>query len=298
MIVVVVVVYKAFSDLNTCLRSLRAGPASRVVVVDNSFHSAGSCVDHVANWDSDRFVHVVPHDNLGYARGNNLGIQHALDLGADFVIVCNPDVIIMPPVIDRLVSEIERGSYGLISPFLVEGTLGSTERPPSLSRPGWDLALGRGVISTNASEWASRLYPTFFGACFIVKSDVVRHVGGLCEDFFLYCEEADYCQRLAQHEIRWAISPEVGVEHNRGASISDGSTRGKSLIGLHHAARSMVILGRRYWPSRSVVWTVLRIALSILYLARGRPDSARAILTGLLSGWRADVSKRIAPRFS
>lgn len=296
MIVVVVVVYKAFLDLNYCLRSLRAGPAARVVIVDNSFHEAGSCVGHVKEWDNDRFEHIVPPENLGYARGNNLGMQRALELGAEFIIVCNPDVILGPSTIDGLVAELEYRSYGLISPFMVEHADNSGSRP-HLSRPGWDLTLGRGVITANANMRAARLYPTFFGACFVVRSDIVRRVGGLCEDFFLYCEEADYCQRLAVHEIRWAVSSKIGVEHNRGASISEGAAQGKSLVGLHHAARSMVILGRRYWPLRLLVWSALRIALSVLYFARGRTDGAYAIAAGVLSGWRANLPKHSTPRF-
>lgn len=288
MIMAIVVAYNAFDELNACLTSLSRCAIDQVIVVDNSYYIAGSCVDRIAEWDSERFTHIVPDRNLGYAGGNNAGIRSALEVGADTVLVCNPDIVLESDVLDGLIEELASRNLGLISPFMIESGAGSVSTSIA-RRPGWDTWVGRGMVDVAAGFADTRVYSTFFGACFAVRASVLRTVGGLSEDFFLYCEEADYCRRLAEHGIRWAISERFGVNHARGASILGGAAKGRSAVSLKHAARSTVVLGRKYWRKRVAVWSALRVGYAGWLLFRGRFPEARAVATGTAEGWAARI---------
>ncbi len=86
-------------------------------VADNG--STDGTLDLVSNFD----VTVVRnHDNLGYAAGNNRGIDAALAAGCDPVMVLNNDTVVTPEAIERLVAALHaRPELGAVSPVMRTG---------------------------------------------------------------------------------------------------------------------------------------------------------------------------------
>lgn len=89
-------------DTVECLESLRAVkfPRLATVVVDNGSTDGSVC--HIR----DHFPEVTVIENrvnLGFAGGNNVGIQYALKMGADAVLLLNNDTIVAPDFVDELV---------------------------------------------------------------------------------------------------------------------------------------------------------------------------------------------------
>lgn len=282
-----VVAYKNTSDLLACYEHLRDASAIKdIVIVDNSYYEVGSCLEYAGLGQLDeRTHHVVASENLGYAAGNNLGIAYAEQFGADHILICNPDVLIDGVTLDSLLREMDERNLHLVSPRLLEkDTAGSFVE---LSNPGWDRFLGRGVIDVSSSRNSWRYIPTFYGACFLTTTCLVNEVGGLSEDFFLYGEEIDYTLRIMKSDYAWGISESTTVLHGRGSSISPGAT--KSVVSFFHAARSSVIVGRKYWPALVAVWIFARSTIGLSMALRGDRRESRAILSGLLAGWKAPI---------
>ena len=285
----IVVAYKNRSDLAICYKSLSRVPEIReIIIVDNSFSEVGSCLEYAGLGSLNMgIVHAVPGHNLGYAGGNNLGIGLARERGAEHVLVCNPDVVVGLNTVPELLAEMDRRSLDLISPRLSEGDL--SEESTVLSNPGWDTYLGRGVTQVPKSPFSSRYVPTFYGACFLASMCILDGLGGLSQDFFLYGEEIDYTLRIERSKFRWGVSEDVVVSHDRGSSISPGRS-GKSLVAYFHAARSAVIVGRKYWPRAVIGWLAARVFVACLMLIRGRPAESRAVIRGLTEGLRSTLS--------
>lgn len=284
----VVVVYKNKDDLAACHSRLLSSPdIGKIVLVDNSFTTVGSCIEYagISNLD-DRTHHLPTRSNLGYAAGNNFGLDAAVGEGADYVLICNPDVLIEDNTVRSLLEEMREHGLDLISPQLLEKSADGVKK--TLSNPGWDKFLGRGVVQIPRTRWGARYVPTFYGACFLVSSQVLEAVGGLSEDFFLFGEEIDYTLRLERCSFSWAISRRTVVSHGRGTSISPGS-EGKSLISFFHSSRSAVIVGRKYWP-RALAGSVVARSLLAGYLAlRGKTSESNAIIGGLRQGIRVGL---------
>lgn len=281
--------YKNRDDLAQCYAQLCAIPEiDCIVIVDNSYAEVGSCFDFADIQQIDaRVIHAIPEGNAGYAAGNNFGIDVARKHGAEHVLICNPDVLISAETVSGLLSEMNSRALHLISPRLLEAVAGGGEQV--VSNPGWDSILGKGVINIPVTPQASRYIPTFYGACFLASNKLFEQIGGLSEDFFLYGEEIDFTLRMDRSNLRWAISEEIVVSHDRGSSISP--ERSKSLVAFLHASRSTVIVGRKYWPRALIIWSAARVFYAGTLLLRGRPAESRAIISGLIQGFRLPIVK-------
>lgn len=288
----VVVAYKNKDDLAACHASLLSCPdIAKIILVDNSFSLVGSCIEYAGIPSLDGRTHHLPaQDNLGYAAGNNFGLNAAIREGADYVLICNPDVLIDDETVNCLLEEMREKGLDLISPQLLESEEGGKNR--ILSNPGWDKLVGRGVVDIPHGHWRGRYVPTFYGACFLASTQVLEAVGGLSEDFFLFGEEIDYTMRLEKLNFSWAISELTVVAHGRGTSISPGHG-GKSLVSFFHSARSAVIVGRKYWRGSLAYWIAARSLLAGYLTLRGKKSEGRAVLDGLHQGLKVELKTEL-----
>ena len=90
-------------DTIACLESLQklSYPHVDIILVDN-----GS-TDATVPLIQERFpyVHCIPlPDNLGFAGGNNPGIQYALKKGADYILLLNNDTLVAPDLIESFLT--------------------------------------------------------------------------------------------------------------------------------------------------------------------------------------------------
>src|SRR5258706_8218616 len=126
--------------------------------------------------------------NLGCAGGNNPGIRHALDRGADFILLLNNDTTVDPKLLDELVCAAERRpEVGCFGPWIFY-----MHDPDRLwfSRSDWSSAKaaftapGKGRL---ASELPNVSNDTDYvcGAALFFRAGVARKVGLLDERFFL-----------------------------------------------------------------------------------------------------------------
>jgi len=99
-----------------CLESLAQSdyPNQRIVVMDNG--STDQTHEIVAKrFPNVEILRVV--ENVGLARGYNLGIQHALQNGAAYVIAMNNDTITAPDMVTELVNALQaHPKAGMVSP--------------------------------------------------------------------------------------------------------------------------------------------------------------------------------------
>ena len=106
---IVVLNYHGTSDTLKCLDSLQVvnPETSFTIVVDNaSTPDPTSQVTQAHPWTTV----IRRDDNGGWAGGNNTGIRHALEHGADWVLLLNNDTTVAPGFVDRLLAAARHAS--------------------------------------------------------------------------------------------------------------------------------------------------------------------------------------------
>ena len=117
-IAAVVLNYKTWEDAVNCVNDLKAQdyPEKHIVVVENG--SGNDSAEQLKKrFDNDPLVTVlVSETNLGFAKGNNLGIRYAHEkLGCDTVFVVNSDIR-APKTLFTVIAAADTAGIGAVSP--------------------------------------------------------------------------------------------------------------------------------------------------------------------------------------
>lgn len=216
-VVVIVLNWNGLEDTPQCLDSLRRSDysARQVIVVDNG--STDGSLDEVARTFPE--VHLIRNpSNLGFVRGNNVGLAAGLRMGADLLFVLNNDTVLQPDCISELVRGIESDpSVGIVGP-LMQRTL-----RPDLVDMGGDFDFWSGSVRLRRKQEGTAapcLEPTDYvwGCGLMVRAEVLRRVGLFDERYVAYFEDADLCLRARALGFRTAVATRAFMVHKVGRS--------------------------------------------------------------------------------
>jgi GT2 family glycosyltransferase len=230
---VVVVSFNCNGPLIDCLRSLeveRGDVPLEVVLVDNDSR------DDTAYAVATGFPWVrliVNRQNLGFSRAVNEGLRFT---NGDYVLILNPDTVVPPGTIGRVVYELERHpDVGMLGCKLVrpDGTFDHACKrgfPTLLSALYYFSGLARRFPRSPyfAQYTAAHLgideagpVDAVNGAFMLVRRSAVDEVGQLDERFWLWAEDLDWCQRYWERGWKVLYWPEAEVVHLKSASVGD-----------------------------------------------------------------------------
>jgi GT2 family glycosyltransferase len=222
---ILIVNWNAADYLLRCVEALYAHPPSagfEVIVADNA-STDGSVARLAAQFP--QVVRVASDINMGFARANN---QAGAVAGGRYWLLLNPDTLVPAGAIDQLVAYLQaHPRVGAVGPRLLnpDGTLQpSVERLPTLVREGWRLFHLDRLFPVSQYPWQRtavlipRPVEVINGACLLVRKADLPPPGLFDEDYFVYSEEIDLCDRLRQagRELHWV--PQVTVTHFGGRS--------------------------------------------------------------------------------
>ena len=220
---IVVLNWNGRDDTLECLDSVAAieYPNFEVIIVDN-----GSIDGSVAAVQ-EKFPHLIIREtghNLGYAGGNNAGIEEAVRGGADYILLLNNDTVVATDVLDELVKAADNHSdAAAFSPKIY-----SYSEPKRVWYAGarWSRPDGNFQYINNAGELDDGSFPEdametdyASGCAMFFRSDMVRRVGVLDPLFFLTFEETDWCYRVRRLGYRCLVIPKAKVWHKGSMSF-------------------------------------------------------------------------------
>lgn len=279
---VIILNWNGWRDTLDCLASLQKldYPNYAVMVVDNG--STDGSDDKIREACPDVAL-LQTGANLGFAGGNNRGIEHALERGADYVWLLNNDTVVDPKALETLVEEaMSEGSIGMVGskvyyhepPDLIWFAGGKIDRLTAKTSHA-------GMNERDGEEWSVPRDVDYASGCSLLVSEkVLRSVGLMDTRFFLYFEETDWAIRARKKgwRIRYQPSSKVWHKVSRSAKLNSPGM-------ILHFCKSGVLYARKHVRSRlPFVFLVLARHHVLPFVARGKFTSAAAGIRGATAG--------------
>ncbi|MFC3196158.1 glycosyltransferase family 2 protein [Parapedobacter deserti] len=209
-------------DLLHSIASHADRQAVEVIVVDN-----GSPLDQQAVFDAayPGVVYVRSEKNLGFAGGNNLGIQHAT---GDYLLFLNNDTEITANFIATLRTELDsHPDIGLLSPLILYFEDKRKIQYAGYTPMNYFTGRNRGIAIMADDNGQYNEITTQTGYCHGAamacrRSDLTR-VGLMEEHFFLYYEELDWCEKFRRAGLKLGFTGKARIFHKESMSVGKES---------------------------------------------------------------------------
>jgi GT2 family glycosyltransferase len=215
-----------------CLKSLFSeidGIDSEVWVVDNN-SSDGSVAMIKSEFPKVKLI--ANKDNSGFAKANNQALELA---SADYYMLLNPDTIVPPnSIIDMLRFMDENNDAAAIGPKLMDGESNIQIPLDSLPSFGGEIlnclkyhffpfkSIFANMGVEKSREIINSLKPVrkniLSAACLMIRDEVIKKIGVLGEDYFLFSEEDDYFTRMNRAGFISYYLPYITIIHLVGKS--------------------------------------------------------------------------------
>jgi GT2 family glycosyltransferase len=288
-VAVVVVNWNGRDDTLACLASLQAveyAPLD-ILVVDNG-STDGSVAAVRAEFAGVSLIETGR--NLGFAGGNNVGIEAALAAGAEFVLLLNNDTVVSPALVGELVSVARAaGDVAAVSPKIYYQ---AEPRRVWYAGSRWVAAratfehVGQGTVDDGEPGSAAPVETEYACGCAMLLPAAALHRVGLLDlDMFLLYEETDWCFRARRAGLRCLVAPRAHMWHKVSASFGGR----QSPLYAYFDVRNRLLWAERYLPLAARVrvwlWALARVCEP---LSGGlAPLSALARLHGRAGYWEA-----------
>lgn len=218
---IIIVNWNAKENLKECLSSLKkiTYPNYETIIVDNG--STDNSVEFIKK-NYPRVTLLESKTNLGFAGGNNLGFASC---NGKYILFLNNDTIVPPNFLEKLVKFLDKNEdVGVVQPKILFHRPGTSLHHKInsvgsfLLKSGFLYHLDYGKEDKGQNE----SYEIFsaYGACFLVRKDLLDKIGLFDNDYFAYFEETDLCHRVWLSGSKIVIVPSALIYH-KGAKTAE-----------------------------------------------------------------------------
>ncbi len=257
---IIILSWNRKSDTIEILRSLSKSTTSgfilEIVVVDNA--SIDGTTEAIKNIFPKVKI-ITNKKNLGFAEGNNVGMQYGLKNNFDYIALLNNDTLVDKNLIQNIFLEHQKDPrVGAISPkiYFAKGfefhqdRYKESEKGKVIWYAGglidWDNVYGsnRGVDEVDNEKFNKTEETDFATGCFVMyKRKALEETGLYDKRYFAYMEDTDHSQRMKKAGWKVLYCPDGIMWHKVSQSSKIGGelndyyfTRNRMLFGLEYAS--------------------------------------------------------------
>ncbi len=263
-----------------------------IIVVDNFCTAAERTA--ITGLAAERGWELVAlPNNLGFGHGVNAGVRRAIELGAETVILLNPDAVLTAEVADELHRHCAEQPAELVTPRIVDSAgrtyfSGSFVELDTGAIRGWrrEAETGPVVLPTLPGR-----QPWLTATCLALPAELWRRAGGMAEDYFMYWEDVDFSVRCARTGARLVVRDDLLAVHDEGGTQGSAAGAAKSDLYYRYNCRNRLLFAARHLP-RSVRrrWALASPRQSWQIYLRGGRRQLLAGPSGLVAAIRGTVS--------
>ena len=189
-ITVVINTFHSEEKIIKCLDSIN--PKVKIIIIENSNNN------DLKNHLEKKFPNLICYltgENLGYAKGNNLGLSK---VRTKFALILNPDAKLNKDALENFLISTEK-----IKNFSIIGPAKQNE----LSTED-NYQEHRDVFEVNHLK----------GFAMFLNLDELKEIGFFDENFFIYLEEIDLCKRIRKKDKKIFLNKKIIIDHIGGSS--------------------------------------------------------------------------------
>ncbi len=222
-VITVILNYRNAPDTIECVRSIfkNSYPNHECILIDNASADGSAAILR------KEFPHIPLIENtanLGYAGGNNIGIDCALHNGADYVFILNNDALLgAPETIGQLVDIGERDQKAtIIAPRICYHNEPDRINSLGTSMDWLRLRPYQGLCGQIDQDPGRPLQNAVIipGSALLLKKELIERVGKFNESYFLIHEDADLCYRNRKAGFKNIVLPQSTVYHKVSRTLS------------------------------------------------------------------------------
>lgn len=290
LIYIILVNYNGYKDTIDCVESLRKVNYSnyKIIVVDNA--STNNSLTYFDQSLKDCLI-IKSKINLGFAGGNNLGINYALSNGADYVMLLNNDTLVEPNFLENMISPfIKIDKVGLVGCKIMYYPQHDIVWYGGGSI-NWFKFIGEhhGFKETDKNQYNKEKEVDFVtGCCMLIKGEAFKKTGLLSDEYFMYFEDVDFCVRVKDVGYKIWYNPKAIIYHKVG--LSGGGE--ESPFTIKWCTRNRLLFMKKYNKKvnriafffTNMFFYTTRLIRYFQYKVNCKNDKASAILQGIREG--------------
>lgn len=212
------------SEIRKIMDCVLAAPIDKLFIIDHSSDDRLRELERMS--ERVRYIHSI---NRGYGAGHNIAIREAIELGATYHVVVNPDIYFKNGVLEKLVEYMEKNKdVGQIMPKVYYPN-GDLQCLCKLIPTPLDLIFKRFLPYFMTKKRMYRFQLGFTGydkimnvpylsGCFMFfRISVLQEIGLFDERFFMYPEDIDITRRIHE-KYKTIFFPDVSIIHAHAAA--------------------------------------------------------------------------------
>jgi N-acetylglucosaminyl-diphospho-decaprenol L-rhamnosyltransferase len=299
---ILIVNWNSADYLKSCLTSVFREVHNitfEVMVIDNASYDGSA---ELIKREFPQVAFIQSHENLGFARANNLGFTYS---SGRSILFLNPDTEILKGSINTMYAALESSQLiGIVACKLLNSDLSvqtsSVQLFPTIlnqfTDSNWLKHLlprskicGVAPLFTEASGSLADV-EVVPGTCLMIKRDVFETVGLFCSEYFMYAEDLDLCHKVWNAGYSVCYTNDAVVVHHGGQSskhrtedgFADLAKRGSTLTFLRKTRGPAYV---RWYRGTLILASVARLSILGVLLAIS-PGRVKVSLRCSVTKWR------------
>jgi GT2 family glycosyltransferase len=277
---IITINYNGLEDTCALIETIPFNENMEVIVVDNASKNKEAVI--IAKRYPQVKI-VMSERNLGYAGGNNLGIQAAQ---GKYLFLINNDTVFKDFNIQALIARMESSpKIGIVCPKIRFEWGNNPIQYAGYSRLS-RISVRNHAIGFNEEDHGqydtAHATPYAHGAAMFIRRDTINKVGVMPDCYFLYYEELDWSMMFTRAGYQICFEPKCTIYHKESQATGQNSP-----LRTYYLTRNRLLLVRRnpqeFNKSLAYIYLIGIVALRdiLKHTLSGRFDLINATLRAL-----------------
>lgn len=244
---IVLVNYNGKNVLMDCIKSIKNMNYEdyKIILVDNN-SSDGSVVD-IRKTYTDIII-IETGENSGVAKGNNIGIKKALEIGCEYILLLNNDTEVEENMLSNMLNRADKD-------VMVTCKMYFYNNKNKIWCAGGKIHWNKGITShygenqDDIGQFDESKFVEFTPTCcLLVHKDVFKKIGLMDENYFMYYDDTDFIARCSMNGIRLWYESSAVLWHK----VSSTSGGNKSSISVYYSDRNRLYFINKFCENKII----------------------------------------------